>query len=107
VELIHFFNFVFLTLFPFVSVFIIVRLAEAFAEYMHAEVRKKHWGYAPDEDMSAQQMHKIKYRVCTREEGGGASFVFGEVCLVVSFFCLFRRFMLFFLLSPSLNLCVC
>ncbi len=25
------------------------RLAEAFAEYMHAEVRKTHWGYAPGE----------------------------------------------------------
>ncbi len=26
------------------------RLAEAFAEYLHKEVRVKHWGYAADED---------------------------------------------------------
>lgn len=38
------------------------RLAEAFAEYLHAEVRKVHWGYSPDEDLTAQQLHKIKYR---------------------------------------------
>jgi len=38
------------------------RLAEAFAEYLHAEVRKIHWGYAIDEDLSATQMHKLKYR---------------------------------------------
>lgn len=39
------------------------RLAEAFAEVLHAEVRKTYWGYAPDEDFSANEMHKIKYRV--------------------------------------------
>ncbi|MDD2865377.1 MAG: methionine synthase, partial [Methylococcales bacterium] len=27
------------------------RLAEAFAEYLHLQVRKQHWGYASDEDL--------------------------------------------------------
>jgi len=41
------------------------RLAEAFAEVLHAEVRRDHWGYAEDEakqPMSAEDLHKIKYR---------------------------------------------
>jgi len=38
------------------------RLAEAFAEVLHAEVRKTHWGYSPEEDMSPAMMHKLKYR---------------------------------------------
>lgn len=33
------------------------RLAEAAAERMHEEVRKVHWGYAPDEQLSMQQLH--------------------------------------------------
>ena len=28
------------------------RLAEAFAEHLHQEVRKTHWGYSPDEELS-------------------------------------------------------
>jgi 5-methyltetrahydrofolate--homocysteine methyltransferase len=50
------------------------RLAEAFAEVLHAEVRKTYWGYAPEEDLDPAQMIKIKYRVCRRERGrvGGA-----------------------------------
>ena len=32
------------------------RLAEAFAEALHARVRKDLWGYAPDEDLSSAQM---------------------------------------------------
>lgn len=33
------------------------RLAEAAAECMHEEVRKTHWGYAPDEQLTMQQLH--------------------------------------------------
>lgn len=33
------------------------RLAEATAEKMHEEVRKHYWGYAPDEQLSIQQLH--------------------------------------------------
>jgi 5-methyltetrahydrofolate--homocysteine methyltransferase len=28
------------------------RLAEAFAEQLHQEVRRDHWGYSPDEQLS-------------------------------------------------------
>jgi len=28
------------------------RLAEAFAEHLHQEVRKTYWGYSPDENLS-------------------------------------------------------
>ncbi len=38
------------------------RLAEAFAERMHARVRGEFWGYAPDEDLSNQDMIAEKYR---------------------------------------------
>jgi len=38
------------------------RLAEAFAEVLHLEVRKKYWGYSPDEQFSPTDLHKIKYR---------------------------------------------
>ena len=33
------------------------RLAEAFAERMHARVRREFWGYAPDEDTGARSAH--------------------------------------------------
>eukprot|EP01126_Amoeba_proteus_P038574 TRINITY_DN4031_c0_g1_i12.p1 TRINITY_DN4031_c0_g1~~TRINITY_DN4031_c0_g1_i12.p1 ORF type:complete len:119 (-),score=16.77 TRINITY_DN4031_c0_g1_i12:439-795(-) len=39
------------------------RLAEAFAEVLHAEVRKTFWGYSPEEELEATEMHKIKYQV--------------------------------------------
>lgn len=29
---------------------------------MHAEVRKTYWGYAPDENLETQELHKIKYQ---------------------------------------------
>ena len=32
------------------------RLAEATAEYMHQEVRKHYWGYAPDEQLTIQDL---------------------------------------------------
>ena len=33
------------------------RLAEAAAEVMHMEVRRHYWGYAPDEQLTIQQLH--------------------------------------------------
>jgi 5-methyltetrahydrofolate--homocysteine methyltransferase len=38
------------------------RLAEAFAEYMHARVRREIWGYAPDETLSGQDLIDEAYR---------------------------------------------
>jgi 5-methyltetrahydrofolate--homocysteine methyltransferase len=38
------------------------RLAEAFAELMHARVRREFWGYAPDELLSNDEMLAEKYR---------------------------------------------
>ena len=38
------------------------RLAEAFAERMHARVRREFWGYAPDETLSPNQLILEQYR---------------------------------------------
>lgn len=38
------------------------RLAEAFAEKLHEEVRRNHWGYSKDEDLQAADLLKIKYQ---------------------------------------------
>ena len=38
------------------------RLAEALAEYMHQEVRRKHWGYATDETLTNEELIKETYR---------------------------------------------
>jgi 5-methyltetrahydrofolate--homocysteine methyltransferase len=38
------------------------RLAEAFAERMHARVRREFWGYAPDESLSAEDLILEKYQ---------------------------------------------
>jgi len=38
------------------------RLAEAFAEYLHKEVRTKHWGYANNETLENDELIKEKYR---------------------------------------------
>eukprot|EP00003_Mantamonas_plastica_P028251 TRINITY_DN6325_c0_g1_i2.p1 TRINITY_DN6325_c0_g1~~TRINITY_DN6325_c0_g1_i2.p1 ORF type:complete len:1257 (-),score=483.26 TRINITY_DN6325_c0_g1_i2:43-3366(-) len=38
------------------------RFAEAFAEVLHTEVRKDLWGYSPEEEMDASEMHKVKYQ---------------------------------------------
>ncbi len=38
------------------------RMAEAFAELMHAKVRQELWGYAPDEAFSADDLVKEKYQ---------------------------------------------
>jgi 5-methyltetrahydrofolate--homocysteine methyltransferase len=37
------------------------RLAEAFAECLHAKVRRELWGYAPDEDLDNEALIKEKY----------------------------------------------
>ncbi|MEP3374017.1 MAG: methionine synthase [Maribacter dokdonensis] len=38
------------------------RLAEAFAEYLHKEVRTAHWGYAANEDLSNEDLIKESYK---------------------------------------------
>ena len=38
------------------------RLAEALTEALHAKVRREIWGYAPDEDLSNQDLIKEQYR---------------------------------------------
>jgi len=38
------------------------RLAEAFAELMHEQVRKDHWGYAKDEQFNCDDLLKVKYQ---------------------------------------------
>jgi 5-methyltetrahydrofolate--homocysteine methyltransferase len=38
------------------------RLAEAFAEYLHLEVRRRHWGYAPAEGLDNAALIREEYR---------------------------------------------
>ena len=38
------------------------RLAEAFAEKLHEDVRKDYWGYAKDEELSMKEILQAKYR---------------------------------------------
>merc|ERR1719181_503791 len=38
------------------------RLTEAYAELIHVQIRKQLWGYAPDENMSLEDMLKVKYQ---------------------------------------------
>nr|XP_019938370.1 PREDICTED: methionine synthase [Paralichthys olivaceus] len=38
------------------------RLAEAFAEELHARVRKELWGYCADEALQATDLHRIRYQ---------------------------------------------
>ena len=38
------------------------RLAEAFAEHIHAKVRKEFWGYAKDENLSPEEIVQEKYQ---------------------------------------------
>jgi 5-methyltetrahydrofolate--homocysteine methyltransferase len=37
------------------------RLAEAFAEVIHQKMRKELWGYAPDENLSPEDLLKVRY----------------------------------------------
>jgi len=38
------------------------RFAEAFAEYLHYQVRTKHWGYASNENLSNEELIKESYK---------------------------------------------
>lgn len=38
------------------------RLAEAAAEKLHEEVRRKDWGYAPDEQLTMEELHAEKFQ---------------------------------------------
>ncbi|WP_221075770.1 methionine synthase [Agarivorans aestuarii] len=38
------------------------RLAEGFAEYLHAQVRKEYWGYAADETLSNEELIRENYQ---------------------------------------------
>ena len=38
------------------------RLAEASAEYLHEQIRKKHWGYAADENLANDDLIREKYQ---------------------------------------------
>ncbi|MEL7585795.1 MAG: methionine synthase [Prolixibacteraceae bacterium] len=38
------------------------RLAEAFAELLHEKVRKEYWAYVPDENLSMEDIIKVKYQ---------------------------------------------
>jgi 5-methyltetrahydrofolate--homocysteine methyltransferase len=38
------------------------RIAEAAAEYLHEQIRRKYWGYAADEDLGIDDLLKVRYR---------------------------------------------
>jgi 5-methyltetrahydrofolate--homocysteine methyltransferase len=38
------------------------RLAEAFAELLHLRVRKEYWGYAPEENLTLEEMFHVDYQ---------------------------------------------
>ena len=38
------------------------RLAEAFAEYLHREIRTNYWGYAPKESLSNEELIRETYK---------------------------------------------
>jgi len=38
------------------------RLVEAFAEKLHRDIRVNLWGYTPDEELPAEDLHKIRYQ---------------------------------------------
>ena len=37
------------------------RLAEAFTEYLHEKIRKEFWGYSPEENLTPEELFKVKY----------------------------------------------
>lgn len=45
------------------------RLAEAFAEYLHERVRKVHWGYAANENLSNEELIRENYGAFVRRRG--------------------------------------
>jgi 5-methyltetrahydrofolate--homocysteine methyltransferase len=38
------------------------RLAEALAEYLHREVRRRYWGYAPEESLESEDLIRERYQ---------------------------------------------
>ena len=38
------------------------RLAEAFAEYLHEKIRKEYWGYAKNENLTKEELFKVKHQ---------------------------------------------
>jgi 5-methyltetrahydrofolate--homocysteine methyltransferase len=38
------------------------RLSEAFAELLHEKVRKEYWAYAPDENLTQDELQKVRYQ---------------------------------------------
>jgi len=38
------------------------RLAEATTEWLHAKIRREYWGFAPDENISVNEMFALKYQ---------------------------------------------
>jgi 5-methyltetrahydrofolate--homocysteine methyltransferase len=38
------------------------RLSEAFAELLHEKVRKEYWGYAKNENLSQEELQRVKYQ---------------------------------------------
>jgi 5-methyltetrahydrofolate--homocysteine methyltransferase len=38
------------------------RLAEAFAEYLHREIRTRYWGYAPKESLTNEELIRERYK---------------------------------------------
>ncbi|MBN2893274.1 MAG: methionine synthase [Bacteroidales bacterium] len=38
------------------------RLAEAFAEHIHEKIRKEFWGFAENEDLTKEELFKVKYQ---------------------------------------------
>ncbi len=43
------------------------RLAEATTEWLHAKIRKEYWGFAPDENISVNEMFALKYQASARQ----------------------------------------
>lgn len=41
---------------------ILDRLAEAATEYLHAKIRKEYWGFAPEENITIEEMFTLKYK---------------------------------------------
>lgn len=41
---------------------ILDRLAEAATEWLHGRIRKKYWGFAPDENITVNEMFTLKYQ---------------------------------------------
>ena len=38
------------------------RLAEAAAEWLHEKIRKEYWGYAAEENLTVEELLKLKYK---------------------------------------------